>query len=144
MIVNGVCFDFLNTLGVDGVIRIVVAVGTVLNMSSTLGVGTMGSIGLSMVAFSIDGRLKVCAGALGLVVVTLISFGSVVASSNVTRFRHSWCFSGSNCLGILFSISSNFSSASICISHFTLFLPFNAFVRSFTALTIVSAGVTVG
>ena len=122
MIVDGVCFDFLNTLGVGGVISIVVTMGTVLNVSSTLGVGTMGSIGLSMVAFSSDGRLKVRASAFGLVVWTLVSFGGAVASSKVTRFRRICCVSGSTCLGILFSISSSFSSASICMSPLTFFL----------------------
>ena len=144
MFVDGDCFDFPNTLGVCGVILIGVIMGTVLNVSSTLGVGTMGLIGLLMVAFSSDCRLKVHAGTLGLAVWTLVSFGGAVVSSKVTRFRRTCCVSGSTCLGILFSISSIFSSASICMSPLTFFTPFNAFVRSFKALTIVSAGITVG
>jgi hypothetical protein len=142
VIVDGACFDCLHTLGVGEVISIVVTLGTLLNLSSTLGVGSMGC--LSVVAFSSDSRLKVRAGTLGLVVWMLVSFGGAVASSKVTRFCHTFCVSGSTCLGIWLSISSSFSSASICMSPLTFFCPFNAFVRSFKALTIVSAGVTVG
>ena len=104
----------------------------------------MGSIGLSMVAFSSDGRLKVRAGTFGVVVWFLVSFGGAVTSSKVTRFCRTCCVSGSTCLVILFNISSSLSNASICMSPLTFFRPFNAIVRSFKALTIVSAGVTVG
>ena len=83
-IVGGVGFDFLNTLGVGVVVLVVVAVGTVLVSSCTLGFGAVGWIVLSMVAFSIDGRLVVRAGVVGRVVGTLLSFGGAVSSSKMT------------------------------------------------------------
>ena len=110
----------------------------------TLGVEAAGWIGLSMVAFSIDGRLVLRAGVVCRVVGTLFSLGGAVPLSNVTFLCRSCCHSGSSCLGKLFNSSSIFSSASICASPLTFLLPFNACVRSSNALTIVSAGVTVG
>ena len=83
-ITGGVSFDFLNTLGVGVVILDILAVGTVLVSLCTLGFGTVGWIGLSMKAFSIDGRLVVRAGVVDLIDRTLFSFGGSVLSSKVT------------------------------------------------------------
>ena len=66
------------------VILVVLAVGTVLVSSCTLGFGAVGWIGVSMIAFSIDGRLMVRAGVVDLVIGTLFSFGGAVPLSNVT------------------------------------------------------------
>ena len=79
-IVGGVSFDFLNTLGVG----VVVAMGTVLVSSCTLGFGAVGWIVLWMVAFSIDGRLVVRAGVVGRIVGTLFFFGGAVSLSKMT------------------------------------------------------------
>ena len=47
-------------------------------------------------------------------------------------------------IGLLVSTSSSYCNASICSKPSTLFLPFNAHARSLIALTIWSAGVTLG
>ncbi len=44
----------------------------------------------------------------------------------------------------LFKMSSSFLSALICSNPFMLFFPYNACIRSFSALIITSAGVSVG
>ena len=135
-IVNGIFPTLLRTLGV----------GVLVSVTSlcTIGVGVLVWIGLSMVAVVIEGRgfgrgVSACRA----VGVTL-SFGGAVVASNVTRVRRSCCSTGASCLGMLFSSSSIFSSASISVAPLTFLLPFNACVRSSSALTIVSAGVTVG
>ncbi len=72
--------------------------------------------------------------------------GGFAALSNVTRL-----VSGvglSICTGVVSSVllrmASNFLSALICSNAFVLLFFFNACVRSFSALIIVSAGVMVG
>jgi len=66
------------------VILVVLAVGTVLVSLCTLGFGVVGWFGLSMIAFSIDGRLVIHAGGVDLIIGTLFSFGGAIPSSNVT------------------------------------------------------------
>ena len=70
--------------------------------------------------------------------------GGLTDGSNVTLCS---CFArdkSSSWIGLLVSSYSSFCNASICSKPSTLFLPFNAHVRSLIALTIWSAGVTLG
>lgn len=110
----------------------------------TLGIGALVGIGLSMVAVVSEGRGFGRGVAIRRAVGVTLSFGGAVVASNVTWVRRSCRSAGASCLGMLFSISSIFSSASISAAPLTFLLPFSACVRSSKAFTIVSAGVTVG
>jgi hypothetical protein len=106
------------TLGVEGVVAISVFVFTCI-----LGVGVCIGIGLSMIAFVIDG-CAVFGFVAGISVLTLVSHGGAVVSSKVTCFS----FSVVILLGMLLSSLPIFSNALICALPFTFFLPFRACV----------------
>jgi hypothetical protein len=105
----------------------------------TLGVGTF-MIGLLIVAAEIG----VVVGVHWEVVVFFgfgaVSLGGQVAWSKVIHLFSCSVLSGGveYVVGELFKMSSSFLSASICLSPFMLFFPFNACIRSFNASTITS------
>jgi hypothetical protein len=111
----------------------------------TLGVGAF-MIGLLIVAAVIG--VVVC---VRLEVVVSFGFGAVSLGGPVTWSKVTHLFSCSvlsggveNIVGELFKMSSSFLSASICSTPFMLFYPFNACIRSFSALIAMPAGVSVG
>ena len=72
------------------------------------------------------------------------STGAFAVSSNVTRRcidRVSTCVGTDS--GTLFNIASSRFNASNCLTPSSLFFSFNALVRSFNALVMMSAGVKV-
>ena len=106
-------------------------------VSSTAFILSLVSIGLSIVAFTLDCLVVLTLGAAG-----CCSCGGFTVASNVTRLLCSGADVG--LAGILFRISSSRCSASISSMPFLFRLSFSASVRSFSAFTIVSSGVKVG
>ena len=133
-------------------------------VSSTAFILSLVSIGLSIVAFTLDCLVMLTLG-VGVALATLgvdissitlgvgvslatlgaagcCSCGGFAVASNVTRLLCSGADVG--LAGILFRISSSRCSASISSMPFLFRRSFSASVRSFSAFTIVSSGVKVG